>query len=50
MRAGERSLPTPGPNTVAKVPIDNVGRPQSPNANMQSRNRRTYKRVFEGQK
>jgi hypothetical protein len=47
MKAGERSLPTPGPNTISKVDWDRASRPSSPHANMQSRNRRTYDRVFE---
>jgi hypothetical protein len=47
MKAGERSLPTPGPNTISKFDWEKGSRPSSPHANMQSRNRRTYNRVFE---
>jgi hypothetical protein len=47
MRAGERSLPTPEPNTISKFDWEKGSRPSSPHANMQSRNRRTYNRVFE---
>ena len=47
MRAGERSLPTPEPNTISKVDWDKAGRPSSPSANQQSRNRRGHKKFFD---
>jgi hypothetical protein len=43
MKAGERSLEVPGPNSIVK----HKTWPTSPHADMQSRTRSKYKRIFE---
>jgi hypothetical protein len=53
MKAGEGPAKMAAPydgNVLGKVDWSTVGRPSSPSANMQSRNRRTYQRVFEKDK
>jgi hypothetical protein len=50
MKAGEGPAKMAAPydgNTIYRTDWEKIGRPQSPSANMQGRNRRTYKRVFE---